>query len=160
MHALLNQRQMYFEKEDKQQLLYNLEKWDCIIGKSMESQMFALITYSSTHCKLDCKVLMEGYSVFREWILEHTELDGDYVLRVQSLAFSFKLKSGCYDNVYQLSGVIQQFHTECVVGGRVMTNSNLQHHVKKKIADLMHVFMSKCYVFHVRVFARVTESLN
>ena len=51
------------------------------------------------------------------------------------MASSFMLKSGCYDNVYQISGVIQQFITTCVVGGRVTTNSNKQYHVKKKIAD-------------------------
>ena len=51
------------------------------------------------------------------------------------MASSFMLKSGCYDNVYQVSGVIQQFITKCVVGGRVMTNSNKQSHVKKKTAD-------------------------
>ena len=45
------------------------------------------------------------------------------------------LKSGCYCNVYQVSGVIQQLISRCVVGGRVMTNSNKQYHVKKKTAD-------------------------
>ena len=85
---------------------------------------------------MDCKVLMVGYSVFREWMLEHTELDEDMVITIQALACSFMLKSGCYQNVYQLPGVVQQCITKCVVGGRVMTNSNLQHHVKKMIADV------------------------
>ena len=33
--------------DDKQQLLDNLEKWDCILGKGMDNQMFGLIKYSS-----------------------------------------------------------------------------------------------------------------
>ena len=45
------------------------------------------------------------------------------------------LTSGCFDNVYQIPGAIQQFITKCVVGGRVMTSSNKQYHVKQKIAD-------------------------
>ena len=45
------------------------------------------------------------------------------------------LKSGCYDNVYQVSGVLQQYISRCVVGGRVMTARNKQYHVKQKIAD-------------------------
>ena len=45
------------------------------------------------------------------------------------------LKNGCYDNVYQVAGAIQQFISRCVVGCRVMTNSNKQYHVKKKTAD-------------------------
>ena len=121
--------------DDKQQFLDNLEKWDCILGKGMDNQMFDLIKYSSIYCKMDCKVLMDGYEVFRGWILEHTELDVDNFITIQSMASPFMLKSGCYDNVYQVSGAIQQFITKCVVGGRVMTNSNKQYHVKKKTAD-------------------------
>ena len=123
-------------KDDgKQRFLDNLEKWDCILGKGMDNQMFDLIKHSSIHCKLDCKVLMHGYAVFTRRMLEHTELYVYIVITIQSMAPSFMLKSCCYDNVYQVSGVIQQFITKCVVGGRVMTNSNKQYHVKKKIAD-------------------------
>ena len=42
--------------EDKKQFLDNLEKWDCVLGKGMDNQMFDLIKYSSIHCKMDCKV--------------------------------------------------------------------------------------------------------
>ena len=97
--------------------------------------MFDLIKYSSICCKMDCKVLMGGYEVFRHWMLDHTGLDVDNFIAIQSMASSFMLKSGCYDNVYQISGVIQQFISKCVVGGRVMTNSDKQYHVKKEIAD-------------------------
>ena len=45
------------------------------------------------------------------------------------------LKSGCYEHVFQASGVLQQFISRCVVGGRVMTNSNEMYNVKKKTAD-------------------------
>ena len=46
------------------------------------------------------------------------------------------LTPGCYDSVYQTSGIIQQFIAKCVVGGRVMTKSNKQYHGKRKIADV------------------------
>ena len=84
---------------------------------------------------MDCEVLMKGYEVFRKWMLDHTGLDVDNFITIQSLASSFMLKSGCYDNVYQVSGVLQQCISRCVVGGRVMTARNKQYHVKKKIAD-------------------------
>ena len=84
---------------------------------------------------MDCKVLMDGYEVFRGWVLEHAELDVDSFITIQSMAPSCMLKSGCHDNVYQVSGAIQQFISRCVVVGRVLTNSNKQYHVKKKIAD-------------------------
>ena len=56
-------------------------------------------------------------------------------ITIQSMASSFMLESSCCDNVYQVSGLIQQFIAKCVVGGRVMTNPNKQYHVKKKTAD-------------------------
>ena len=82
---------------------------------------------------MDCEVLMDGCEVFRCWMLEHTELYVYNFITIQSLASPFMLNSGCYDNVYQVSGVIQQFMSKCVVGGRAMTAK--QYHVKKKIAD-------------------------
>ena len=102
----------------------------------MNDNMFDLIKYSSIYCEMDCKVLMHGYAVFRGWMSEHTGLDVDNFTTIQPMASTFMLKSGCYDNVYQLSGVTQQFITRCVVGGRVMANSNKQYHVKRKTADV------------------------
>ena len=127
IHDALN----ILKDDDKQHFLHNIEKWGCILGKGMDDQMFGLLKYSSIYCKMDCKVLMDGYGVFKQWMLEHTELDVDHFITIQSMASSFMLKSGCYGNVYQISGVLQQFISRCVVGGRVMTNSNKQYHVKK-----------------------------
>ena len=109
--------------------------------------MFDLIKYSSVYWKMDCDVLMDGYNVFREWILEHTELDVYSFITVQPLASSFMLKSGCYDNVHQLSSFIQQCNTKCVIGGRIMTNSSLQYHVKMMRAgfDACNLYPSAMY---------------
>ena len=108
--------------EDKQQLLDNIEKWGCVLGKGMNNHMFYLFRYSSNYCKMDCKVLMDGYEAFRGWVLEHTKLDVENCIAIQSMASKSMLFTGCYGNVYQISGVLQQFISRCVVGGRTMTN--------------------------------------
>ena len=113
----------------KTQFLDNLGNWGCILGKGMDNEMFGLIKCSSIYCKMDCTVLMDGYEVLRQWMLEHTELDVDNFATIQSMASSFMLKSGCYDDVDQISGVIQHFISICVVGGRVTTNSDKQYQV-------------------------------
>ena len=38
------------EDEDKHKFLDNLEKWDCILGKGMDDQVFDFIKYSSIYC--------------------------------------------------------------------------------------------------------------
>ena len=102
--------------DDEQQFLDNLGNWDCILGKGMDNQMFGLIKYSSIYCKMDCKVLMDGYEVFRHWMLAHTELDVDHFITIQSMASSFVLKSECYDNVYQISGGITAVYFKMCCG--------------------------------------------
>ena len=98
---------------------------------------------------MDCKVLIGGYCIFRDWILEHTELYVDSYITIQSLASSSMLKSGCYEHVFQTSGVLQQFSSRCVVGGRVMCNSNKMYHVQNKIADFdaCSLYLSAMFVF-------------
>ena len=65
-------------------------------------------------------------------MLEHTGLDIDHYIAIQSLASDFMLKSGCYDNVFQISCVLQQYITRAVVGGRSVTANNKLYHVKKE----------------------------
>ena len=65
------------------------------------------------------------------------------------------LKRKCYDNVLQTSGVLQQFISRCVVGGRVVTNSTERYHVKHKTVRCLFT-LPRCYVFHERCSKRVT----
>ena len=55
--------------EDKQHLLDNIDKWDCVLGKGMNNQIPDLIKYSSNYCKMDCKVVVDGYEAFRGRLL-------------------------------------------------------------------------------------------
>ena len=84
---------------------------------------------------MDCHVLRLGYEKFREWMLEYTGLDVDNYITIQSLCSDYKLKEGCYDDVAMFSGIIQNYISKCIVGGRCMTNDNKMYHVKRKLAD-------------------------
>ena len=64
-------------------------------------------------------------------MLKHTGLDVDHFITIQSMASTFMLTSGCYHSLYHISGALQQFITKCVVGGRVMCNSNKQFMSKR-----------------------------
>ena len=73
---------------------------------------------------MKCQMIMQCYEVFRGWMLEWTELYVDNYITIQSVASSCMLKSGCYDHAHQLSGVLQQYISKCVVGGRVKSATN------------------------------------
>ena len=118
----------HIPEKDVETLINNIDRWGCR-EKPPNFNNFDIIKYSSEYCKLDCTVLHKGYDIFREWMLEYTDLDIDNYITIQSLASDYTLKEGCYDDVAMFSGVIQHYISNCIVGGRCMTNSNKMYHV-------------------------------
>ena len=110
---------------EKNKFIENCNKWDCIQKGKVD-----IVKYSWKYCEIDCEVLQKGYNTFRTWILEMINLDIDNVLTTASLAHRYFINEGCYDNVYQFSGVPRMFLQKFVIGGRTMCSSN-----KKSIRD-------------------------
>ena len=122
----------YIKDVDVERFNKNIDEWDC---RSNDKSHFNIIKYSSKYCELDCHVLRKGYEKFREWMLEYTQLDIDNSITIQSLCSDYKLKEGCYNDVAMVSGVIQNYISRCIIGGRCMTKNNKMYHVKRKLAD-------------------------
>ena len=115
------------ENKDVDQFIKNAKKWKLVSGSE-----FDCIEYSAKYCEIDCKILKDGYNTFRKWQLEMTKFDIDAVLTMPSLAHNYFIASNCYDGVYELSGVPQQFIQKCVVGGRVMCSENKKNKLSGK----------------------------
>ena len=57
------------------------------------------------------------------------------------------LKTGCYQNVYQVGGVPQVFIQKCIVGGRTMCRDNKKYNLKVcNVADydVVSLYPSAC----------------
>ena len=109
----------YINKNDHADFIENINKWDLKQGDK-----FDCVKYSQIYCKYDCLVLKNGYNIFKQWMDKLAGLDIDNILTIASLAHRYFIKEGCYDDVYELSGVVQQFIQKCVVGGRTMCADN------------------------------------
>lgn len=107
------------ENKDEKQFLDNIKRWNLQI-----EDKYDCIEYSSKYCELDCEILEFGYNTFKKWMLELVNINIDDILTIASLAHKYLINENCYDGVFELSGVPQCFIQKCVVGGRVMTNSN------------------------------------
>ena len=116
---------------EKVRVLDNSLKWGCISPNSL----IDIIKYSSEYCKIDCLLLMQGYNIFRQWIIDDIKIDIDNILTSASLAHQYLVNEGCYDGIYKLSNVPQLFIQGCVVGGRVMCANNKKNIVYDKIND-------------------------
>jgi hypothetical protein len=123
------------EEYNHEQFLNNLEEWNLKQGTTYD-----IIEYSRQYCMLDCQVLYQGYFIFRGWILDQFGLDVNHILTAASLADTFLKKTGCYDDVYLLSGVPQVFIQKCIVGGRVMSSQNKKHIIREEENQIINDF--------------------
>lgn len=120
----------YIVDADKQQFLDNLNKWNLIHGDEYD-----IIEYSARYCQIDCKILWDGYNIFRKWMKECVSIDIDNKLTIASLAHTYMINQGCYEGVYQLTGVPQLFIQRAVVGGRTMVANNTKSRINEKVND-------------------------
>lgn len=120
----------FIDVEDQEQFLYNIKRWNLQLGDDYD-----IIEYSSRYCELDCKILYQGYNIFRRWQLETTFIDIDNKLTIASLAHQYFMDMDCYDGVYKLGGIPQLFIQGCVVGGRTMTANNEKINIEERVND-------------------------
>lgn len=113
--------------EDIEQFLNNITEW-----KIKKNDKYDIIEYSAKYCLIDCEVLKKGYNIFKKWI-KKLDINIDNVISSASLADIYFFKNNCFDEVYEYSGIIQNFIQGCVVGGRVMCCGNEK--IKNNIDD-------------------------
>jgi hypothetical protein len=120
----------FISADDKQHFLENLKKW-----KLIKNDEYDILEYSAKYCQIDCKILWEGYNIFRKWQMECVNIDIDNKLTIASLAHSYMVNQGCYEGVYELNGVPQMFIQKAVVGGRTMVANNSKICIAEKVND-------------------------
>jgi len=120
----------YIDKDDKEQFLNNIDKWNLRNGDDYD-----IVEYSSKYCELDCIILWNGYNKFRKWMLDCVNIDIDNKLTIASLAHTYFINTGCYDEVKEIGGIPQLFIQGCVVGGRTMCAKNEKIIIEEKVND-------------------------
>lgn len=125
--------------DNLQQFKDNCIKWNIIVNGEIN-----IMEYSRRYCEIDCEVLRKGYDIFKSWIKTlgnesavKVDLNIDNIISVASLAHSYLISQGCYEDINCMSGKPREFIQKSVVGGRTMTNSNKKWKVSGgKIADI------------------------
>ena len=119
-------------EEQKINFLSNAKKVkDCMIDDEVN-----INTYAKFYCEKDVEVLYDGYMVFREQIksvckeLKCKELDILDFNTQAKLANEIITATGCYVGVYKTSGIVQEFISRAIVGGRTMTRNNRKCYVE------------------------------
>jgi len=108
---------------------------ECIKNVTYNKSRFNALEYAKFYCEQDVEVLYQGMMTFRKLVLEALNIDIFYYLTISSLSEQYLINQGCYDDVYELSGIIQVFINKSVYGGRVMVSRNEPKEVEGIIQD-------------------------
>lgn len=147
----------FVKKSDRIECFNNCIKWKCYNEKD---NTINIIEYSKRYCEMDVIVLEKGYSIFRKWMLELTELDIDYQFTIAGLSYNYLKKQGCFKGCYELSCVPRDFIQRCLVGGRCMTNNNKKYKVlNAKIADFDAVSLYPSAMYRMPGFLKGTPKV-
>lgn len=103
-------------------------------------KQFDLINYSAYYCKRDVDVMKQGFEIFSGWVEEALGIDVLKFYTIPSIAHEYFMSQGCYDEVYEVRGVVREFINKALVGGRTMLCDNEKQNTfdkysHKKIAD-------------------------
>ena len=139
----------YIDEKDKSQFLNNIKKWNL-----QKDNTYDIVKYSVEYCLIDCDILQKGYNIFRDWMLECVYIDIHKILTIASLAHRYFVDEGCYDGVFQLSGVPQIFIQGSVVGGRTMVSNNEKKSINERINDFDAVSLYPSAMFRMDGFLK------
>lgn len=122
----------FIKQNQVKQFNKNLDEWKLRTNDGK----YDYIKYYTEYCKIDVDILEKGYEKFRSDVLTALNMDIDNILTIASLADKYMISRGCYDGIYELSGVPREFIQKCVVGGRTMTRANKKFRVKARTVPL------------------------
>eukprot|EP00965_Chrysotila_dentata_P253803 6211440-Pleurochrysis_carterae.AAC.1 len=104
-------------------------------NQSDDITVYDMMKYSLFYCEQDVRVLSQGWQKFSDLCFEAFDLYVNDFLTINSLTDAYLEQKGCFDGIYELSGLPQQFVKQATVGGRVMAANNDKIICKRKLDD-------------------------
>lgn len=119
------------DEEDRNEFLKNIEELKLKIGDDHFNHM----GYAKFYCERDIQVMMDGYFIFRSWVLAQMRIDIDNFLTISSIADQYFKLQGCYKDCYYINGIARYYIQKSVVGGRCMSKKNKKYLIEEKLND-------------------------
>lgn len=94
--------------------------------------------YSAYYCNLDVRVLKQGILAFRKQLLDEIDIDVFNFFTIPSIAHEYFMRQGCYDDTWSIGGVVREFISRCLVGGRTMMCNNKKQQTIKDTLKTDH----------------------
>ena len=84
--------------------------------------------YYLEYLELDVLVLKSGFEKFRKMVKDELEgLDVHHFLTISSLTNKYILEKGCYDFVYEMTGVLRSYCGQACYGGKCQVNTKFKN---------------------------------
>ena len=140
---------------------------DAIPNCRIDSNHFDMWLYASFYCKQDVNILRLGFMKFRDGFIDDFQLDPFNFISISSIANEVFNQHVYYPNgqLYQVGGIVREFMSKAVYGGRCMCAFNKKWHTDVPIVDFDAVSlypsaMARLYTVRGRPKVIEPEQLN
>ncbi len=124
----------YLSKEDTTEEFYNHAYKMFPVENPEHCNTFDLLAYLEHYCYIDCIVLRDCFTKFRELLKIITGLDAKDYLTISSVGYEYIKKEGCFEGIHDTAGLLKHYQMDAIVGGRVMTKLNKMYITNELIA--------------------------
>lgn len=127
--------------EDLKQMHDNCKHWGVktrLDDKKDPTKGFKFVhnKYIMKYCEYDVATTLAGIRKHRQAIKEAFNMDIIAYLTIPSMAYSYFLREGAFNGVYELSGVPREFCQRATLGGRCMLSNNIPAMTESGIVDI------------------------
>ena len=93
----------------------------------IDDKNFNHIGYARYYCERDIEVMMKGYFIFKEWVLNDLGINIDNFLTISSISDRYFKEKECYSGCKYICGIARYYIQKTVVGGRCMSSQNKKY---------------------------------
>jgi hypothetical protein len=130
--ASIDEACLDLKEEERDLFRSNLKELNCMINE----KQFDLFKYAEYYCERDVEILRKGFIQFRKVFKEDFNLDPIHYITICSLANAiFEERVYSRNHIFRLGGIVRDFVSKAIRGGRCMTRENKKWHVKEECQD-------------------------
>jgi hypothetical protein len=132
----IDEYKKYLNQQEKETFDEALKSKIKLFNVNIENNTFNPMQYYKYYLKYDCLVLKYGLEKLRDSLLKICNIDCFEEYTISSFSNRYFSENGCFEDVYECKGVLREFLSKAVRGGRVaVLESEKKKLINRELVD-------------------------